>query len=55
MKNARLLYLAALLGAVIFCIANGRWLSWYLLLTVLPPQAGLFTPPVSVPTMAIPV
>lgn len=35
MKNARLLYLAALLGAVIFCIANGRWLSWYLLLTVL--------------------
>ena len=27
----------------------------YLLLTVLPPQAGLFTPPVSVPTMAIPV
>ena len=27
----------------------------YLLLTVLPPQAGLFTPPISVPTMAIPV
>ena len=35
MWKARLLYLAALVGAVIFCIANGRWLSWYLLLTVL--------------------
>ena len=34
MRNARLIYLAALLGAVIFCILNGRWLSWFLLLTL---------------------
>lgn len=49
MRRARLIYLAVLLGAVIFCIANGRWLSWFLLLMAA--ATPLLSLLVSLPTM----
>ncbi len=35
MKRARWIYLLALVASAVFCIANGRWLSWILFLAVL--------------------
>ncbi len=34
MRKTRWIYLTLLLGAVVFCILNGRWLSWFLFLAV---------------------
>ena len=49
MKKTRFLYVALLLGAAVFCILNGRWLSWFLLLTVV--AAPLLSLLISLPAM----
>lgn len=49
MRGARLRYLLLLAGLVGFCVANGRWLSWILLLTVL--ALPLLSLAVSIPAM----